>query len=459
MKIRWRLAWYGVGLTAAVLLLFSILIATLVVGTAGDDQDKLLSSSADASVAALAQTDVGAADPGEPLFLPDATTSDQPFTTVYDDVGQPIYGTATVGGELLPMPAAAVVEALDTGSSEVTSSEMRSQVRKWIDSVGTVGVVAASQPARVIDQQIEGVRGFLFVFALIALIATLIGAWFMSGRAMRPIKTLAKTTDEIGQTGDLSQRLDPVERNDEIGALTSSFNSMLDSIERATRDRDLTIESQKRFIADASHELRSPLTSILANSGFLIEKPGADADDRLDATEDIRTEATRMSGLVDRLLTLARADVDGVAAIDPGPVELDGLVGSVARRARNLAIEVTTDVPAGIVVWADSTALAEVLWILVDNADRHGGDHVSIAATTTDVGAVITVADDGAGIPEAEMSRVFERFHRADISRTGTGYGLGLAIARSIMVNHGGSIGVENAADHGAVFTMTLPLG
>jgi signal transduction histidine kinase len=233
---------------------------------------------------------------------------------------------------------------------------------------------------------------------------------------------------------------------------------MLDSIERATRDRDLTIDGQKRFIADASHELRSPLTSILANAGFLIERPDAEPSDRLDATTDIRSEAKRMSDLIDRLLMLARADVDGRAALEVAPVDLAGLIGSVERRARNLDIAIETHLEAGVVVLADATALAEVVWILIDNADRHGGERVSIATTSEGQLATVVVHDDGDGLPDGAAERVFERFHRADPSRTGKGHGLGLAIARSIIDSHEGSIKAANGADGGALFTFTVPL-
>ena len=459
MKIRWRLAWYGVGLTAAVLLLFNMLLAGLLVASSGDEQDRLLSSTVDASVTALAAVDVSLADPGDPLFVPDARTSDQPFTTVYDEVGTPIYGTATVDEDILDLPAAVVVEAMRDGASEITSDGIRSHVRRWTDAAGNTGVVAASQAVRVAEAQVEGARGFLFVFAFIALVATLIGAWFMSGRALRPVKLLAKTTDEIGRTGDLTRRLDPVDRDDEIGALTGSFNSMLDSIEAATKERDATIAGQRQFIADASHELRSPLTSILANAGFLVERTDADPEDREDATEDIRTEAVRMSTLVDRLLILARADLAAASSREHGPVDMISIASSIQRRARNLAVEIALDADGTAVVRGDGESLAEMLWILVDNADRHGGDRVTVSITT-DAGTVrIIVADDGDGLDPDEFDRVFERFHRGDPSRTGDGHGLGLSIAQTIVQNHNGSISATNSQDGGAVFTVELPIG
>lgn len=458
MKIRWRLAWYGVGLTAAVLLLFNLLIAALLVGSSGDDQDRLLSSTAEAAVEAISAVDVEATEGGDALFLPDATTSDQPFTTVYDDLGTPIYATATVGGALLDLPAAVVVEALEEGNSEITTDGVRSQIRHWTDASGTEGVVAASQATRVVDQQTEGARGFLLVFAVIALIATLVGAWFMSGRALRPVNLLASTTDEIERTGDLSRRLEPVDRDDEIGALTASFNGMLDSIEEATRQRDATIAGQRQFVADASHELRSPLTSILANAGFLVDRPDADASDRDDAMHDIRSEAVRMGELVDRLLVLARADLDAASTRNRGPVDLSAIAASVARRARNLDVEVSVHSDGAVVVTGDASELAEMIWILIDNADRHGGSTVSVSVVNTGTEAQVVVTDDGDGIADEDLKRVFDRFHRGDAARSGEGYGLGLSIARSVAESHGGSVRATNGDGVGAVFVIALPM-
>jgi len=456
MKIRWRLAWYGVGLTAAVLALFIILITALLVGSAGDDQDELLAGIADDAASSLATVVVGEADQGNPLLLPDGSTSDQPFTTIYDEAGQPVHGTATVDGVFLDLPAALVVEALDSGHSEATIDGMRTQVRRWDDLAGESGVVAASQAVRVVDEQIQGARGFFVVFAIIALIAPLVGAWFMSGRALAPVRLLARTTDEIGETGDLTRRLPPVEREDEVGVLTKSFNSMLDTIESATSERDLTIDAQQRFIADASHELRSPLTSILANAGFLLERHDANPEDRLDATEDIRTEANRMSELVERLLTLARADASGAAGL-LGPVDVAGVIASVQRRARNLELELTVSTSGDLVVDGDAHALAELLWILVDNADKHGGARASITAHQGVDEVIIVVTDNGHGINEADREAVFDRFHRSDSARSGPGHGLGLSIADTIARNHGGSIQAGVGESDGASFTVRLP--
>jgi len=239
--------------------------------------------------------------------------------------------------------------------------------------------------------------------------------------------------------------------------LTHSFNSMLAGLEAARTDRELTIDAQKRFVADASHELRSPLTSIRANAGFLVEREDASEADRRDASRDIAHEADRMSGLIDDLLTLARSDVRSQDSQDFTPVDLVVVARSVQRRARNLAVITEVQVPETAIVLGHGGELSELIWILVDNADRHGGASVAVAIRQNGEQTTIEVTDDGEGIPADELERVFDRFHRSDPARSGLGHGLGLAIARAITERHRGSIDADNHPDGGARFTVKLP--
>jgi len=458
MKIRWRLTWYGIGFTALSLAVFIIVINFLVVGSAQKDQDELLGRIADEAATALADVDADELTQSVLPVIPDATVSDQAFFTVYDDRGTVYYATGTVGGETLDLPTAVVVEAIEDGSSAVSISGVRVQVRRWENTSLGVGVVAASQSETVTADQLLGLRWFLAVFGVVALVAAAIGAWFMAGRALRPLKLLAETTDDIGTTGDLTRRLPPVEQNDEVGTLTNSFNAMLDGIEAARRDKDLIIDAQKRLVADASHELRSPLTSIRANAGFLLDRPDAAADDRVDATSDISQEADRMSVLIDDLITLARADIRKDDTSDFAPVDLADIARSIERRARNLHVDLTLEAPDSLIVSGYASDLAEVFWILIDNADRHGAESADMCVRPSGSEVIVEIVDDGPGIPRGETERIFDRFHRSDPARSGPGYGLGLSIARSIVERHGGSITARDTSGSGATFTVVLPL-
>ncbi len=264
--------------------------------------------------------------------------------------------------------------------------------------------------------------------------------------------------DDIGSTSDLSRRLPLVDQDDEVGALTDSFNAMLDGIEGARRDRDLIIDAQKRFVADASHELRSPLTSIRANAGFLLDRPDASRRDRVDATSDISQEADRMSVLIDDLLTLARADIRKDDRSDFAPVDLVAIARSIERRARNLHVDLTLEAPDSLLVSGYASDLAEVLWVLVDNANRHGAESASVYVRSSGTEATVEIVDDGPGIPSGETERIFDRFHRSDPARSGPGYGLGLSIARSIVECHGGRIATRDTSGSGATFTVVPSL-
>ena len=348
-----------------------------------------------------------------------------------------------------------VVEAIDTGASSATSGGIRYQARRWIDDGGGIAVVAAGQSTRVVEEQITGFQGFLFVFAIITLLGAAVVAWVVSGRALRPLKTLAATTDEIGRTGDLSRRLPPQKRNDEVGALTLSFNAMLERLEGTRHQLEASLVSQRRFAADASHELRSPLTTIRTNAGFLGRDDVAPSD-RREAIGDIAAEADRMTRLIDDLLLLARGDSDAPSAF--GPVALGPLVVDLRRSSRHLDGRLEVLVEGSPVVDGDEDSLTRLIRILVENADRHGDGSIELSVVrATDV-AEIVVADDGPGIPDGDLERIFDRFYRADPARSGPGFGLGLSIAKTIAEAHGGSIIVENRQGGGAAFTVTLPL-
>ena len=290
---------------------------------------------------------------------------------------------------------------------------------------------------------------------IITIIAVAIVSFLVIGRALRPLRTLAATADEIGRTGDLSRRLPAVRTEDEVGVLTASFNGMLDRVEAAQTGLAEALAAQRRFIADASHELRTPLTTIRSNAEFLAEHPVAAESDRTEAVADIVGEAERMSRLVDDLLLLAR--VDAGAGLTSRPVDLAAIAADVARKASRAGRPVRAGATASAVVDGDPDALSRLVWILVDNALVHGGGEVDLTVASDQEWVTVAVADRGPGLPPGDPVALFERFHRADRARSGEGAGLGLAIARSIVDAHRGSIVAADRPDGGAIFTVSLP--
>ena len=462
MRIRRRLALLGAAVTAAAMIIFGALVGSLGAAAAPGDQEEQLEILAVETLAALEGTDPASlAGQPPPLVLVDPGESVDPYIAVYEADGTPIYATARIDGEVPRLPAAVAVEALDTGSSRATATaasdiEVRLYALAWSSS-GTEAVLVAGQSTAFVEEQLAGLGAAIWVAGILALIvATLVG-WLVSGRALRPLRDLAATTDEIGRTGDLSRRLADVKADDEVGALTRSFNAMLDRVESAQGQLEGALDSQRRFVADASHELRSPLTTIRSNAGFLRDRPDAAIEDRAEAVSDIAAEADRMSRLVDDLLTLAAEDAGRRGR--RMPVDVGEIVEGLARRADDqLPQPVVMDVERRLMVLGDGPALTRLVWTLIENAALHGGAAVKVAVRRDDGDARIEVRDDGPGFAEGDLDRVFERFYRADPARSPAGSGLGLAIARGVVAEHGGSIDASNAAEGGAVLTVRLPL-
>jgi signal transduction histidine kinase len=290
---------------------------------------------------------------------------------------------------------------------------------------------------------------FLVISAVPALIAALLASWLVAGRALAPLKSVAVAAEKIGRERDFARRLPERRSKDEVATLAASFNGMLARLQDS-------FEAQRRFVSDASHELRTPLTTIQANEGLLAARTVTEEVNRA-AAGDIVEESARMARLVDRLLTLARAD-SGIR-LPRSPVDLEPIVREVCRQAAGANPSRTVNVEAtAALIEGDEDALRQLLWILVDNAFRYARTRVEVRLTTQDGWARLVVADDGAGIPAEHRERVFERFYRVDPARAGSQSGLGLSIARWIVAEHGGRIIAGEATLGGAAFLVDLQL-
>jgi two-component system, OmpR family, sensor kinase len=265
-----------------------------------------------------------------------------------------------------------------------------------------------------------------------ALLAALI-AGALTARGLRPLRRLAAGAAEIEATADPARRLPEPAHADEIGALTGVLNRMLASLDRAR-------SNERRFLADASHELRTPVTALRGNVEYAI-RHGANPE----VLADLRHDADRLARLVDDLLALERAAVSA----DLGPVPLEELARTVAGERERVVIGQLE--PARVT--GDADALARSLSNLIDNALVHGppDGEVTLALRRTDGRALVTVSDEGPGPSDPE--RAFERFWRAPEAAGRPGSGLGLSIVQAIVERHGGRVIVE-----GSTFTLELPL-
>jgi two-component system, OmpR family, sensor histidine kinase MprB len=293
------------------------------------------------------------------------------------------------------------------------------------------------------------VGGFGVVLAALAGLA-------VARAGLRPVDRLTAATERVAATGEL--RPIPVDGSDsdELARLTRSYNDMIGALAASQ-------EQQRRLVADAGHELRTPLTSMRTNLELLAatSRPGAPElpdGDRAELLDDVQAQVAELSTLVGDLVELAREDTPQVVH---EPVELVDVVLRSLERARRRAGDIEFDVT--VLPWTllgDSTALERAVLNLLDNAAKWSppDGHVRVQMRQLDDWwVVLEVADTGPGIPEADLERVFDRFYRADASRTMPGSGLGLAIVRQVAVRHGGAVWAGRAPEGGALLALRLP--
>jgi signal transduction histidine kinase len=307
-------------------------------------------------------------------------------------------------------------------------------------------VVVARALVEVLDTTTVLTR--LLIIGLPVLLAVVaITTWFAVGRALAPVEAIRREVDEIS-AAQLHRRVPQPAADDEIGRLAATMNRMLARLESARN-------SQRRFVSDASHELRSPITTVRQHAEVALAHP-----DRISAQEladVVLAEQQRMERLVEDLLLLARADEH--VPLARVPVDLDDLAFEEGRRLRSTtSAAVDTSGVSAARVQGDVDALRRVLRNLGENAARHASSRVAISLGTRGGDVVLTVDDDGPGIPESERARVLQRFVRLDEarSRDDGGSGLGLSIVDEVVRAHGGSIAISRSPLGGARIQVTF---
>ena len=299
------------------------------------------------------------------------------------------------------------------------------------------------------DEAVDTVVQLLFV-ALPVIDLVVYGLMFLVvGRALRPVEKMRREVDEVTGTS-LDRRIADPGTNDEIGRLATTMNRMLGRLDESQK-------AQRRFISDASHELKSPLASLRQYAEVARDYP--DRMSEAELAEAVLDEGGRLERLVRNLLLLARVDEQSLGLAN-SVVDLDDLLlaeGSRLRGTTGLSVDTSAVAPARVA--GDAGLLGQVVRNLADNAARHATSAVRLSVTEGER-AVIVVEDDGEGIAEAERERVFERFVRLDEARgrDAGGTGLGLAIVRELVAAHGGTVTVATSTLGGARFTVSLPL-
>ncbi|MGK2934272.1 MAG: sensor histidine kinase [Gemmatimonadaceae bacterium] len=323
---------------------------------------------------------------------------------------------------------------------------------------GGAEYLVAAAPLDMIDRSVGRFAQIMVVMAAVGTALTFLVGWLLAAHALRPVALLTETAGAIARSGEFSRRV-PTEATevtgDELERLAATFNEMLGSLEQAYL-------LQQRFVSDASHELRAPLTAIQANLELLRDQADMPAVERQLATREAAREADRLARLVADLLVLARADAG--MPLRCQFVELDRLLMDVVGEARFLVrgqqLEIGTLDPCAME--GDPDRLKQLLLIFVDNAIKYtpSDGQVRLSLRREKDTAAFTVEDTGVGIPPDALPRVFERFYRADgaRSRDPGGTGLGLSIARWIAAQHGGSVHLDSKMGRGTTATAILPL-
>jgi two-component system sensor histidine kinase MprB len=312
--------------------------------------------------------------------------------------------------------------------------------------------IQLARPLASVDHILSHLRLILVLLVVggIALAAAL--GRIAARRVLAPLAEVAQTAEQIGETDDLSHRL-RIHADDEVGQLATRFNHMLERLERSRAALDDSVRAQRQLVADASHELRTPVTSLRTNIEVLLAGAKLDDEDRRRLLTDVVEQSEELSALVGDLIELARGDLPAGSAED---TRLDRIVEESVARARRNSPAITFETTlAPVIVDGVPERLGRAVNNLLDNAARHsppGG----VVEVVVDSGGV-RVRDHGSGIDAQDLPYVFDRFYRGESSRGQQGSGLGLAIVRQVAEQHGGSVTAENAPDGGALFWLRVP--
>ncbi len=376
---------------------------------------------------------------------------------VCDEQGQWLYRSVPLESNNVPID---LPSALNGHRFETRQVE-RQPLRFYSERIVVNGKLYTVQVATTMNEAFEALEGFRWMLWLatpLLLITASAGGFWLSGLALAPVDEISHAAQRIS-IENLADRLEVTPTGDQLQRLSETLNAMLSRLEASVR-------RITQFTADASHELRAPVSLIRTTAEVAVQNRNRPAGEYLEALEEILDEAERTSQVVDSLMLLARAD-SGKESLERFHVDATAIVKGAAEQgeklARNHGLEFTTNFPKRPVsVEADADALRRAILILLDNAVKYTpqGGTVKIALEADDGFAVVSVSDTGIGVASQDLVHIFDRFWRADKARSREqgGAGLGLSIAKWIVDIHGGSIEVESEPGKGSSFHIRLPL-
>lgn len=378
------------------------------------------------------------------------------YLAVYDQGGEPIFRSKFLQGQeplrLRLDPSRRPVMR----TRNIQGRYFRFGFAKW-NLDGRVYTAEMGAPADDAFETLQLFRSYVLIFALVLLlVSTGVGYW-MSRKALAPVDTLVRAAREISGTS-LNRRLETIKTGDELQRLTDTLNEMLNRIESA-------FQRIAQFTADASHELRTPVSLIRTEAELALRRSRTEAEYK-ESLSQILQEAERTTQLIEQLLELARGDA-GRESLTLQTVDLPGILHAVAASWQSVAaardIRFEADIcDLSVSVMGDQSLLRRLADILLDNAFKYtpSPGSVRLALEVQEETAVMTVRDSGVGIAREDHEKIFKRFYRIDKARSREqgGVGLGLAIAEWIVLQHRGTISVESRLSEGATFCVKLPL-
>jgi two-component system OmpR family sensor kinase len=337
-------------------------------------------------------------------------------------------------------------------TQEIGGQRLRTLYTPIIRDDQNLGTVEVAQSLNQADNALAVIRNSFIVGGLVTLGVTAVSAYSLAGRALDPVRQVSRLARHIEQTSDFSRRLPSPRTAGEITELVETFNAMIERVERV-------VSAQQDFLADSSHELRRPLTLLRANMDIL-NAPALPVLEREAAIREIRTAMQAMSRLLSDLLILSR---DASRALQRSTVDLSSICSEAVTflRSRNQDHRLVDEIQSGLRVLGDAERLSQMISNLLDNAIYYGhkGGKIEVRLRRLPRHIRLEVEDEGPGIHEDDLRRIFERFYRADAARRANpdGTGLGLAIVKYVAEAHGGTVSVRSELGCGSTFTADLP--
>jgi two-component system sensor histidine kinase MprB len=364
----------------------------------------------------------------------------------YVQVVRPDGSAISIASSGLALPVTEEAVATADGRSDGGFSDTHVQglhLRVLTASLGDLGAIQVARSLADADRVLHRLRTVLIVLVVAGTALAAIVSRLFARRVVAPVTELTEAAEHIEATGDLGRRID-AEGHDEVGRMAARFNAMVARLQASQAQ-------QRRLVADASHELRTPVTSMRTNVEVLRDAPAMAEPDRRALLDDVVEQAEELGNLVGDLIELAR---DGEAPLSAEDVRLDDLVAEAVVRARRHAptVDFTLRAEPSIVTGAPDR-LGRAVNNLLDNAAQHS----SRVEVTVGGEGVVAVRDHGPGVPPEDVEHLFDRFYRGATARGRPGSGLGLAIVRQVAEAHGGSVRLESPEDGGALFVLTLP--